>query len=381
MRTVAILVAAGRGARFGGERPKQYAPLAGQPVLRHAVEAFLRHPAVDAVRVVIDPAHRDLHDEATRGLGLPPPVAGGATRQDSVRLGLESLAREPPRDVLIHDAARPLVSPALIGRVIDALGTHEAVLPALAVVDTLKRVAGDRVVGEQPREGLARAQTPQGFRYAPILAAHSALAGAALTDDTAVASASGMAVHTVPGEERNLKITTAGDLAEAEARLAAGRRFRTGMGFDVHRLAAGRRLVLGGVEIPHGKGLEGHSDADVVLHALTDALLGTIAAGDIGQHFSPADPRWKDADSALFLAHARDLVAAAGGAIEHVDVTLLCERPKIAPHRDAMRARIAAILGLEPGRVSVKATTMEGLGLVGREEGIAAQAVATVAFS
>jgi 2-C-methyl-D-erythritol 4-phosphate cytidylyltransferase/2-C-methyl-D-erythritol 2,4-cyclodiphosphate synthase len=380
MSCVAILVAAGRGSRFGGERPKQYALLAGRPVLRRAVESVLAHPAVEGARVVIDPAHRDLYDEATRGLGLPAAVAGGATRQESARLGLESLAAAAPRDVLIHDAARPLLSPALLGRVISALDRHEAVLPVVPLVDTLKRVAGDRVVGEQPRDGLARAQTPQGFRYAAILAAHRALAGAALTDDSALASAAGLAVHTVPGEERNLKITTADDLAEAATRLERGRRWRTGLGLDVHRLAPGRRLVLGGVAIPHERGAEGHSDADVALHALTDALLGAIAAGDIGQHFPPTDPRWRGADSARFLAHARDLVAAAGGVVEHVDLTILCERPRLAPHRDAMRARIAAILGLEPGRVSVKATTTERLGFTGREEGIAAQAVATVAL-
>lgn len=380
MRCTALIVAAGRGSRFGGELPKQYARLAGRPVLRRAVEALRGHAAVDGVRVVIDPAHRGLYEEAVAGLELPPAVAGGATRQDSVRLGLEALAAAPPHDVLIHDAARPLVSPALIDRVVAALGPHEAVLPALPVVDTLKRVAGDVVTGEQPREGLARAQTPQGFRYAPILAAHRAMAGAALTDDTALASAVGIPVHTVLGEERNLKITTAADLAEAEARLAPARASRTGIGFDVHRLVPGRRLLLGGVAIPHELGAEGHSDADVALHALTDALLGAIAAGDIGEHFPPTDPRWKDADSARFLAHARDLVTAAGGRIEHVDLVILCERPKVAPHRAAMRARIAAILGIEAQRVSVKATTTERLGFLGREEGIAAQAVATVAL-
>jgi 2-C-methyl-D-erythritol 4-phosphate cytidylyltransferase/2-C-methyl-D-erythritol 2,4-cyclodiphosphate synthase len=236
------------------------------------------------------------------------------------------------------------------------------------------------VAGDHPRDGLGRAQTPQGFQYAAILAAHRELEGAALTDDTALATAIGVAVATVAGEERNLKVTTSDDLADARLRLAAGRRWRTGFGTDVHRLVQGRPLVLGGVAIPHSLGLEGHSDADVALHAITDALLGTIAAGDIGHHFPPTDPRWKDADSAILVRHACELVKTAGGRVEHVDLTLLCERPKISPWREAIRARIGSLLGIGTAQVSVKATTTEKLGFTGREEGILAQAIVTVAL-
>jgi 2-C-methyl-D-erythritol 4-phosphate cytidylyltransferase/2-C-methyl-D-erythritol 2,4-cyclodiphosphate synthase len=380
MRCAALIVAAGRGERFGTDIPKQYADLAGRPVLRFAIEAFVGHPEIDAVRVVIDPTHADLYAQATAGLDLPPPVAGGATRQESVRLGLEALMAGRPERVLIHDAARPLLSASLIDRVLRGLERDEAALPVLPVVDTLKQVKDGVLVGERSRDGLFRAQTPQGFRFATILAAHRAQAGAAMTDDTALVSTIGVQVRAVMGEERNLKITTPDDLAEVQHRIGQTRRWRTGSGFDVHRLVPGRRLVLGGIEIPHGHGLEGHSDADVVLHALTDALLGAVAAGDIGQHFPPTDPQWTGTASDRFLTHARGLVAAAGGTIEHVDVTILCEQPRIGPWREAMRANIAAILALSIDRVSVKATTTERLGFTGRGEGIAAQAVATVAL-
>jgi 2-C-methyl-D-erythritol 4-phosphate cytidylyltransferase/2-C-methyl-D-erythritol 2,4-cyclodiphosphate synthase len=254
------------------------------------------------------------------------------------------------------------------------------VLPILPVVDTLKRLEGDRVVGEQSRDGIGRAQTPQGFHFKALLAAHRAAIGAGHTDDTAVASAAGMQVTAVAGEERNLKITLPADMEEATRKLGAGRRWRTGFGVDVHRLVQGRPLVLGGITIPHERGLDGHSDADVGLHAITDALLGAIAAGDIGEHFPPSDPQWRGADSALFLARACDLVSGAGGRIEHVDLTLMCERPKVGPYRSAMRERLAELLGVSVEQVSVKATTTERLGFTGREEGIMAQAVATVAI-
>ncbi|HET6470084.1 MAG TPA: bifunctional 2-C-methyl-D-erythritol 4-phosphate cytidylyltransferase/2-C-methyl-D-erythritol 2,4-cyclodiphosphate synthase [Geminicoccaceae bacterium] len=376
---MALIVAAGSGQRFGG-LPKQYRPLGGKPVARRAVEAFAGHAAVDAVTLVIDDAHRDLYGSALAGFGLPPPVTGGATRQESVRRGLESLVPLAPDTVLIHDAARPLVSAALIERVVAALHGHDAVLPVRPVVDTLKRVADATVLGEVAREGVARAQTPQGFRFTAILEAHRALAGGSFTDDAAVAAAAGIAVHAVAGEEANLKITLPEDLAEAERRLGAARRWRTGTGFDVHRLVPGRRLLLCGVEVPFERGLDGHSDADVALHAITDAILGTIPAGDIGSHFPPSDPRWKDADSARFLVHAGRLLAAAGGTLELVDVTILCERPKLAPHRARMRERVARILGIGLDQVGVKATTTEGLGFTGRGEGIAAQAAVTAAF-
>jgi 2-C-methyl-D-erythritol 4-phosphate cytidylyltransferase/2-C-methyl-D-erythritol 2,4-cyclodiphosphate synthase len=377
----ALIVAAGRGNRFGGHRPKQYLALAGQPVIRHTVRRFLDHPRIGSVVVVSDPGHRTYYEEALGDLAIASPVTGGASRQESIRRGLEALAAaDPPEIVLIHDAVRPLLSPALIDRVVTALADADAVLPVLPVVDTLKRVAGEQVVGAQARDGLVRAQTPQGFRFAVILDAHRRLAGAELTDDAALASALGIPVRTVAGEEGNLKITAPDDLAEAERRLVAAQRWRTGFGFDVHRLVPGRRLVLGGVEIPHELGLAGHSDADVVAHAITDALLGSIAAGDIGQHFPPGDARWRDADSAVFLARAIELIAAAGGRVENVDVMLMCERPRIAPYREAMRARLAELLRLPVERVSVKATTTERLGFTGREEGIAAQAVVSVAL-
>jgi 2-C-methyl-D-erythritol 4-phosphate cytidylyltransferase / 2-C-methyl-D-erythritol 2,4-cyclodiphosphate synthase len=377
---VALIVASGRGQRFGAERPKQYQQLAGRPVLRHCLERFASHPRVGRVRAVIHPEDRALYDDAARGLGVLEPADGGPTRQESVRLGLESLGAAPPALVLIHDGVRPLVDAALIDRVLDGLALHAAVLPALPVTDTLKRVGAARVLGTVAREGLYRAQTPQGFAYDRILAAHRAAAGAELTDDTAVAEAAGLAVAVVEGDEANLKITDPADLARAERLIGGVLQPRTGLGFDVHRLAPGEGLALLGVRLPEPLRLIGHSDADVGLHALTDALLGTLGAGDIGSHFPPSDARWAGADSALFLDHARRLIEAAGGRIEHVDVTLICERPKIGPHRAAMVARLAELLALPPARVSVKATTTERLGFIGRGEGIAAQAVATVSL-
>jgi len=377
---VALIVASGRGQRFGAERPKQYQQLAGRPVLRHCLERFGSHPRVGGVRAVIHPQDRELYDAAARGLALLEPAEGGPTRQESVRLGLESLGAAPPDFVLIHDGVRPLTDAALIDRVLDGLALHPAVLPALPVSDTLKRVAANRVLGTVERQGLYRAQTPQGFVYDRILAAHRAAAGAELTDDTAVAEALGLAVAVVAGDEANLKITDPADLARAERLLGGALQPRTGLGFDVHRLAPGDGLVLLGVRLPEPLRLIGHSDADVGLHAITDALLGALGAGDIGSHFPPSDPRWAGADSALFLGHAWQLIHAAGGRIEHVDVTLICERPQIGPHRGAMVTRLAELLALPPARVSVKATTTERLGFIGRGEGIAAQAVATVSL-
>jgi 2-C-methyl-D-erythritol 4-phosphate cytidylyltransferase/2-C-methyl-D-erythritol 2,4-cyclodiphosphate synthase len=378
---VALVVAAGSGQRFGSEIPKQYLPLAGRPVIRHALETFAGHPGIDAVRVVLNPDHRPLYDEAVTGLALLPPVAGGASRQESVLNGLESLAALQPDHVLIHDAARPFVTAGIIDRTLATLATSPAALVAVPVTDTLKRATEQTVTATVDRRDLWRAQTPQGFRYAEILAAHRRSAGAALTDDAAVAEAAGLTVSLVMGADDNFKITTAEDLQRAERLLGGGAmEFRTGSGYDVHRFAAGSSVTLCGVRIAHSHGLEGHSDADVGLHALTDALLGAIGAGDIGSHFPPSDPQWRGVDSARFLAHAAALVGARGGRVNHVDVTLVCERPKIAPHRAAMVSRIAEILGLAPDRVSVKATTTEGLGFTGRSEGIAGHAIATVAL-
>jgi 2-C-methyl-D-erythritol 4-phosphate cytidylyltransferase/2-C-methyl-D-erythritol 2,4-cyclodiphosphate synthase len=306
-------------------------------------------------------------------------VPGGAERQDSVRLGLEALVPHDPALVLIHDGARPFPDAALIERIIDALDQAPGAIPALPVGDTLKRVADGRIRDTIDRAQLWRAQTPQGFHFPAILAAHREAAGRVLTDDSAVAEAAGMTPVVVPGSEDNLKVTTAQDLAAAE-RLIAARTgdIRVGQGFDVHPFGPGSHLMICGVEIAHGAGLVGHSDADVGLHALTDALLGAIGAGDIGMHFSPSDPRWKGASSDRFLRHAAALVREKGGVIAGVDVTVICERPKIAPHRARMVERVAAILAISPARVSVKATTTERLGFTGRGEGIAAQAVATV---
>ncbi len=376
---IALVVAAGRGTRLGAPLPKQYLPLAGRAVLRYSLEALADHPAIDAVRVVFNPQDAALYDAAASGLALMPPVAGGAARQDSVRLGLESLADAAPQRVLIHDGARPFLDRGTVDRVLAALDEAPGAIPALALKDTVKRGADGRIVETLDRAQLWRAQTPQGFRYAPILAAHRAAAGSDLSDDAAVAERAGLGVRLVAGSEANFKVTTAEDLVQAEQVIRARQGdIRTGQGFDVHAFGPGDRVWLCGVEVAHEHGLVGHSDADVGLHALTDAILGALGAGDIGLHFPPGDPQWRGAPSRRFLRHAAGLVAAAGGSIGHVDVTLICERPKIGPHRAAMVARIAEILALDPSRVSVKATTTEGLGFTGRSEGIAAQAIATL---
>jgi 2-C-methyl-D-erythritol 4-phosphate cytidylyltransferase/2-C-methyl-D-erythritol 2,4-cyclodiphosphate synthase len=381
---VALVVAGGRGSRFGPGTPKQYRLLGGVPVLRRAVAAFVAHPRVSAVRVVIHPEDEASYHESVGNMQLLPPTPGGPSRQESVRRGLESLADYPPQSVLIHDAARPFVKAHLLDRVMEALACWDGVVPALPVVDTLKR--GEAVRGEQnppvagtvDRDGLWRAQTPQAFHYASILHAHRSCVGLCLTDDAAIAEHAGLRVGLVRGDEDNLKVTTEDDLCRGERLLAGASEIRSGFGFDVHRFGKGDAVMLCGVAVPHDRGLLGHSDADVGLHALTDALLGTIAAGDIGSHFPPSDPRWRGAPSEVFLRHAAMLVGEAGGAIVNVDVTLICERPKIGPYREAMRIRIADLLALSVRRVSVKATTTEELGFTGRREGIAAQAMANV---
>ncbi len=378
--TVALVVAAGRGQRFGGPLPKLYAALAGRPVLTHTLARLAAHPRIDRVQAVIHPDDRALYDRAAAGLALPEPALGGPSRQDSVRLGLESLTARAPGTVLIHDGARPLVDAAVIDRVLDALDTAPGAIAALPVTATINRGADGRIASPVDRAGLWRAQTPQGFRFADILAAHRDALGRELTDDAAVAERAGLPIALVEGAPENLKVTTQNDLARAERWLAGMHEIRVGQGFDVHRFGPGDRVMLCGIAVPHDAGLRGHSDADVGLHALTDAILGALGAGDIGQHFPPAEARWRNAESGVFLRHAGDLVAEAGGCIRHLDVTLICERPKIGPHRAAMVARIAELLGIDAGRVSVKATTTEGLGFTGRGEGIAAQAVATLAL-
>ncbi|HPD93086.1 MAG: bifunctional 2-C-methyl-D-erythritol 4-phosphate cytidylyltransferase/2-C-methyl-D-erythritol 2,4-cyclodiphosphate synthase [Rhodobacter sp.] len=377
--TAVILVAAGRGNRMGGGLPKQWRDLAGRPVLAWTAKAF-RDAGLARLIVAIHPDDRP----RVEALGLPW-VTGGATRSETVRNALEALARapNPPERVLIHDGARPLVPGAVIDAVLRALDSHVAAAPALAVTDALWR-GETHVTGVQPRDGLFRAQTPQGFRFDAILAAHRAHPAEA-ADDVAVARAAGLEVWITQGSEDNLKLTYPVDFERAE-RLLRERQalkgqtmdIRTGNGFDVHAFTEGDHVWLCGVKVPHTRALLGHSDADVGMHALTDALYGALAEGDIGRHFPPSDPQWKGAESHIFLRHAAELAGARGFRIAHCDVTLICERPKIGPHAEAMRAALAAILGIAVARVSVKATTSERLGFTGREEGIAALATATL---
>ncbi|HEY2007463.1 MAG TPA: bifunctional 2-C-methyl-D-erythritol 4-phosphate cytidylyltransferase/2-C-methyl-D-erythritol 2,4-cyclodiphosphate synthase [Rhizomicrobium sp.] len=373
-RIAVLIVAAGKGVRAGTELPKQYERLGGRPLLRRTVEAFQGYP----VQVVIGPGQDELAASALAGLDLPAPVAGGATRQESVRLGLEALVGNAPDFVLIHDAARPLISRKVTQAVVNALEAGaEGALPMVAASDTLRRQGDDGRWTLVSRDNLYRAQTPQGFVYDKILNAHRAHAKEDVTDDVALAELAGLKVEMVEGEEKNIKVTRKEDFALAESLLGSGD-VRTAGGYDVHKFTDGDHIMLCGLKIPHTHALEGHSDADVGLHAITDALLGCIGEGDIGQHFPPTDERWRGAPSWKFLDHAAGLVAAKGGVINHVDVTIICERPKVGPHRDAMKAKIAEILKIAPERVSVKATTTEGLGFTGRREGIAAQATATV---
>lgn len=379
-RLAILVMAAGSGERAGPGLPKQYRPILGVPVLRRTVETLMRAAPEAEIRVVISPEHRPAYDRAVEGLPLSEPVTGGKSRQESVRNGLEGLGSSDI--VLIHDAARPFVSRPMLERLLGRLsaGDVQGVAPALPILDSIKRCDAEGVVSTSvDRSGLWRVQTPQAFRFEAILAAHRAAAGRDdATDDLGIAERAGHKVAVVTGEESAFKITTAEDFAAAEKHLlTALSDIRTGTGFDVHAFADGDHVMLCGVRIPHTKSLAGHSDADVGLHALTDAILGAIGAGDIGQHFPPSDPRWRGADSGQFLRHAASLLHDRGGVIAHADVTLICEAPKIAPHREAMMARIGELLGI-PGRVSVKATTTEGLGFTGRREGIAAQAIATV---
>lgn len=379
MSAFALIVAGGRGERLGADLPKQYLALGGRPVLRHTVERFAEHPSIEGVKVVIRPEDRDLYDAAVDGLDLLPPSPGGATRQESVLNGLTDLTDHKPAQVLIQDAARPFTDDATIDRALAALDRTPGAVAALPVVDSLKRGNESVVAGDVDRAGLWRAQTPQAFRFDDILHAHRAAAGQGLTDDAAVAAQAGLAVTLVAGSEDNFKITSADDMARAE-RLYENRlgETRIGSGFDVHRFGGAGPIMLCGIEVEHEHGLAGHSDADVGLHALTDAILGAFAAGDIGDHFPPSDPQWAGAPSDRFLRHAADLLGERGGSISGVDLTLICERPKIGPHRTAMRMRVAEILGIPVERVSVKATTTERLGFTGRGEGIAAQATATI---
>lgn len=387
MTTAALIVAAGSGSRAGGrfDLPKQYASVGGRPMLAASLNTFCDHPEISCVAAVINPDHEPQYGASIPSPGsakLMNPVAGGATRQASVLAGLRALAPRKPQYVLVHDAARPFVMPETISAVIAALSAAPGAIAAVPLADTLKRAQADGcIAGTVDRAGLWRAQTPQGFHFEALLQAHESAAAQGLhdfTDDAIVAEWAGLAVALVTDSVSNSKITTAEDLAMAQQRLAPQFEPRTGTGFDVHRFTTGDHVWLCGVKLPHTHKLDGHSDADVGLHALTDAILGALGDGDIGQHFPPTDEQWRGAASHLFLRDAARRVTERGGRITNVDVTLLCEAPKVGPHRDAMRAEIAAILGIQMDRVGVKATTTEGLGFTGRREGIAAMASATL---
>jgi 2-C-methyl-D-erythritol 4-phosphate cytidylyltransferase/2-C-methyl-D-erythritol 2,4-cyclodiphosphate synthase len=382
-RTAAILVAAGRGLRAGSAGPKQYRSIGGKTVIFRAMEPFCRHPGIFAVQPVVNPDDAAMFNEAVSQLRHEPPAKGGATRQGSVHAGLEALASQKPEVVLIHDAARPFVSAALISRAINAAARTGAAIPAIPVADTVKLVGETGNVEATPERARLRiAQTPQAFRFDIILEAHRRAAREGrsdFTDDAALAEWAGLTVATFEGDPANMKLTTPEDFVREEARLGATLGdVRMGTGYDVHAFGEGDHLMICGVRVPHSRGFLAHSDGDVGLHALVDAILGALADGDIGSHFPPSDPQWKGAASDKFLRYAVDRVDSRGGRIAHLDVTLVCERPKIGRYRDVMRARIAEITGLSLSRVAVKATTSERLGFTGREEGIAAIASATI---
>lgn len=375
MSTAAIIVAAGKGERAGSSLPKQYVPIGGTPVLAHSIAAFARHPGIDRIVVVIGDGQQAHARAALEGFSVDALVVGGAERQDSVAAGLAAAGDADL--VLIHDAARPFLPTAVIDRLLDALASSDGAVPALPVVDTLAR--DDGALGDVvDRNGLVRVQTPQAFRTAALRAAHAQWTGNAATDDAQMVRAAGFQVAVVEGHTMLEKITRPADFDEAERRLSHRMIVRTGSGYDVHRLVQGGELWLCGVRLDHSHGLSGHSDADVALHALTDALLGALGDGDIGSHFPPSDPQWRGAASHRFVEHAAALIARAGGRIDHVDVTIICEAPKIGPHRAQMRGVVAQMLNIPVSRVSIKATTTERLGFTGRGEGIAAQAIATI---
>jgi len=379
----AVVVAAGRGLRAGGDRPKQYRQILGEPVIRPSLAALATHGDISLVQPVVHPDDAALYQTAIAGLDLLAPVPGGATRQASVRAGLEALAPRRPELVLVHDAARPFASAALITRAIAAARASGAAVPVLPVADTVKTVdAAGTVTGTVDRAQLRMVQTPQAFGFAALLAAHRRAQTAGrddFTDDAALAEWAGLKVTTFEGEAGNVKLTTTDDFMRAEAAKLAGLSdVRTGFGFDVHQFGDGDHVMLGGVRIAHSRGLSGHSDADIVLHALVDAILGALADGDIGVHFPPSDPQWRGASSDRFLAFAVERLRTRGGRIAHLDITVVCEAPRIGPHRDAIRVRIAEIAGVPVERVGVKATTSEKMGFTGRGEGMAAFANATV---
>ncbi|HET9458476.1 MAG TPA: bifunctional 2-C-methyl-D-erythritol 4-phosphate cytidylyltransferase/2-C-methyl-D-erythritol 2,4-cyclodiphosphate synthase [Sphingomicrobium sp.] len=374
MSVTALIVAAGKGERLGGPVPKQFRLLGGKPVVRRAVESLISHPAIARVRVVVGPGQQALAGEALAGLDVGELIEGGAERADSVRAGLAEAEGDA---ILVHDSARPFCPPEVIDRLLAPLEFFDGAAPVLAVGDTLAR-ATDRIEENIDRAGMVRVQTPQAFRLAALRSAYESWTGPAPTDETTVVRAAGLKVAAVAGDPALEKITSASDFTRAEQWLVARLVPRSGLGFDVHAFSGQGPIMMGGVTIPHERGLAGHSDADVVLHAITDALLGAAGLGDIGQHFPPTDPQWKGASSEVFLSHAAGLIRGLGGIIDHIDCTVICEEPKVGPHRLAIRARVAGILDIPESQVSIKATTTERLGFTGRGEGIAAQAVANI---
>ncbi len=377
-KVIAIILAGGIGDRIKAGIPKQYIELSGKTILRRSVEAFQHHPGVDMVQVVINPEYRDLYEKSVNGMELPEPVTGGAARQDSVRLGLEGIGRYNPDFVLIHDAARAFIDPDTISRVIEALGEHRAVLPVIPVVNTTKQLQYDGKVRTIDRQTLRIAQTPQGYKYNYILGVHQRNKDGSFTDDSSIVEGDGGEVFLVKGDYNNVKVTTSADLEWAKYMTSERKETRAGIGYDVHAFEAGDVVRICGVDIPHDRSLRGHSDADVGIHAIVDAILGALGEGDIGRHFPADDDKWKNADSSVFLDYCKRLLLEKSSAIVNIDIIIICEEPKIEPHKGAMAGRIAEILEIDTGRVNVKATTNEKLGSLGRGEGIATQAIVTV---
>jgi len=379
-KCIALILSGGSGSRFGSNIPKQYHHLNGKSVLRHAIDAFIDHESVDSVRVVVRPGDEELYQSAVQNVQILPSVEGGETRQISTLNGLRSFSNTPPDIVLIHDGARPFPSKTLISEIVKNLKTKIAVVPTIPLYDTLKLISNNGlIIDTVDRSRVVRAQTPQGFRYQEIFNAHLKFLGHNYSDDATIAEKAGIEVTQVAGHEDNIKITHSKDINRAKEIIGVDKMIvRTGIGFDVHAFGQGTHIILGGIKIKFHRGLLGHSDADTLLHALTDAILGAICREDIGFHFPPTDPKWADADSAIFLKHAANMLDQLGGFITSLDSTIICENPKIAPHRDAICKNIAKILNLPKDRISVKATTTEQLGFTGREDGLAAQAIATV---
>ena len=382
---IALIMAAGSGERFGGETPKQYLDLCGIPVLRYSVETFLSHPKIDAVCVVISASHKNLYLKATEGLDLLPFVIGDKKyRQVSVKNGLESIARFEPKNILIHDAARPLINHKIIDDIISSLSKEKAVIPAIPVNDTIKKISNNKIIETIPRDSLFSVQTPQGFDFETIYSLHKKAGKKTFTDDAAIAEAAKIKVVKVPGSDTNFKITTEEDLLKAEMIIKSENEIKIGLGIDAHafgrKMPHGHHIMLCGIPVVFERELIGHSDGDVGLHSIVDAILGAIGEGDIGEHFPPSDSRWKGANSALFVEYTNKLLKKRRGQILHIDVTMIGEAPKISPHRDAMRERVANLLNIPVTRVSVKATTTDGLGSLGRGEGIAANTIATISL-